>query len=333
MSGYEKVLDRPWIYASFVTASKGDAAARSDPVVLLTASRASPMSSSLLERSFAARGRGQSLSPRVLASPCFAADVGDPISEFCVALDDVDLDRVELFLSDQRANDCVETLVVARLRELLHPARKSRLVPIGHRSFLSMRIAVEHSVAKCFRLVNAAVGSEAFNRTTSTQEKGRVKAATHFNPSPRSPRHFPETCRSITPLQSKAANTYRAVHAIAVASAHTAVRRAAMLCPGAARGADQSVRATRRDLLGPETHRSSSWPLRVAPKDRGHRRDSRRAGGPGLPILQQLLAKAARAFEGDAKDSSCPCATHEGIRVRDYHALLADSCVPERTPS
>jgi hypothetical protein len=68
---------------------------------------------------------------RVLSLPRFVAQVRDPVSELTIALDDIDHRRIDLFFSHQRANDCVESLMVTGLCQALNPLSESRLIAIG----------------------------------------------------------------------------------------------------------------------------------------------------------------------------------------------------------
>jgi len=82
---------------------------------------------------------------RVLSLPRFAADIGDSVSERTITLDDVERSVVEPLVFQESADDRIEPLVITGLREVLNSTRESRLVSIGHQSFFSMRLAVEHS--------------------------------------------------------------------------------------------------------------------------------------------------------------------------------------------
>ena len=80
----------------------------------------------------------------MLSLPRFAADIGDSVSERAITLDDVERRVVEPFVFEESADDRIEPLVITGLRKVLNSTRESRLVSIGHQSFFSMRLAVEH---------------------------------------------------------------------------------------------------------------------------------------------------------------------------------------------
>ena len=80
----------------------------------------------------------------MLPLPLFAADIGDSVSERAVTLDDVERCLVELSIFEESADDRIEPLVVTGLREVLNSTSESGLVSIGHQSFFSMRLSVEH---------------------------------------------------------------------------------------------------------------------------------------------------------------------------------------------
>jgi len=68
----------------------------------------------------------------VLARPRLLTDVCDSISELAIGLDGVDRLRIEILLSNQRTNDRVKPLVVARFGKVLDLARESGVVSISH---------------------------------------------------------------------------------------------------------------------------------------------------------------------------------------------------------